>query len=141
MPQQARTDAEIKKCFEVMSELRTHLKKDEFLPLVRQMETEGYRLAYLEDKGSVVEVAGYRIFTNLFIGKNLYVDDLVTAQTERSKGHGETMIVWLRGLARAQNCNFYHLDSGTQRHEAHKFYFRQGFKIASYHFGEKLENT
>ena len=141
MPHQARTDTEIKKCFEVMSELRTHLKKDEFLQLVRQMETEGFRLAYLEDKGTIVAVAGYRIFTNLFSGKNLYVDDLVTSEKERSNGHGETMIAWLRGVAKAHGCNFYHLDSGTQRHEAHKFYFRQGFKIDSYHFGEQLENT
>ena len=85
MPHQARTDTEIKKCFEVMSKLRTHLKKDEFLQLVQQMETEGFRLAYLEDKGTIVAVAGYRIFTNLFSGKNLYVDDLVTSEKRTIK--------------------------------------------------------
>ena len=34
----------------------------------------------------------------------------------------------------------YHLDSGTQRGEAHKFYFNQGFTITSYHFSEQLQN-
>ena len=124
-----------------MSELRKHLKKDEFLRLVRHMESEGYRLAYLEVKGSVVAVAGYRIYTNFFMGKNLYIDDLVTSATERSKGYGEDIIVWLRNLAKEQGCNFYHLDSGTQRHEAHAFYFKQGFKITDFHFSKQLEKT
>lgn len=33
---------------------------------------------------------------------------------------------------------FLHLDSGTHRGRAHKFYFDQGFTIASYHFSEAL---
>lgn len=121
-----------------MSELRTHLKKDEFLDTVRHMQTEGYRLAFIENKGSVVAAAGYRIYTNLFMGKHLYVDDLVTLESSRSQGYGEQMVKWLRNEAIKENCNFYHLDSGTHRGEAHKFYFRQGFTIASYHFSERL---
>ncbi len=147
-PKQAITDQEIEDCFAVISELRTHLQKDDFLKTIRQMETEGYKLAFIKDKetkdqeagSQVVAVAGYRIYTNLFMGKHLYVDDLVTSSSMRSKGYGERMIQWLRNEARQQNCDVFHLDSGTQRHEAHKFYFRQGFTIASYHFSEQLSD-
>lgn len=138
MPQQAITDEEIEKCFNVMVELRPHLVRNEFLPTVRQMEAQGFRLAFMEEQGRVVATAGYRINTNLFMGKHLYVDDLVTAETVRSKGYGEQMVNWLREEAIKSGCNVLHLDSGTQRGEAHKFYFRQGFKIASYHFSEQL---
>ena len=62
----ATSDAEIAKCFAVVSELRTHLKEGDFVAMVRHMETEGYNLAYIEDSGTVVAVAGYRIFTSLF---------------------------------------------------------------------------
>ena len=140
MPRDAKTDAEIQKCFDVMSELRTQLKRDDFLPTVRQMESEGFRLAYIEEGDAIVAVAGYRIYTNLFLGKNLYVDDLVTSATARSKGHGEQMIKWLRAKANEEDCRSYHLDSGTQRGQAHKFYFNQGFTITSYHFSEQLHN-
>ncbi len=92
----------------------------------------------IEQDNEVVAVAGYRIFTNLFMGKNLYVDDHVTSDKYRSNGHGETMIAWLRDQAMENNCAHFHLDSGTQRHLAHKFYFRQGMSIASYHFSEDL---
>lgn len=138
MPKDAITDAEIENCFDVMSELRTHLKREEFLATVQLMQTEGFRLAYIEENSDVVAVAGYRIYTNLFLGKNLYVDDLVTSANVRSKGYGEVLIDWLRDKARDEGCRAYHLDSGTQRGRAHKFYFDQGFTITSYHFSEQL---
>ena len=136
----AESNREIERCFDVMSELRTHLDKNDFLNTVRHMETEGYKLAYIEVDGKVVTTAGYRIYTNLMMGKHLYVDDLVTSDSARSRGYGERMVSWLREEAVKENCNFYHLDSGTHRHEAHKFYFRHGFTIASYHFSETLSD-
>jgi GNAT superfamily N-acetyltransferase len=141
VPKRALTDQEIENCFEVMSELRTKLRKSDFLKTIRHMESEGYRLAYIEDQGNVVAVAGYRIYTNLFMGKHLYVDDLVTSDAARSKGYGEQMVKWLRNEAGKEACNVFHLDSGTQRGEAHRFYFRQGFTIASYHFSEELSDS
>lgn len=121
-----------------MAELRPHLQRDTFLPTVRQMETEGFQLAFIEDNGKVVAAAGYRIYTNLFMGKHLYVDDLITSEKVRSQGYGKKLINWLRDKAIKENCHFYHLDSGTQRTQAHKFYFREGFAIASFHFSEQL---
>ncbi len=138
MPINAKTDDEIQNCFDVMSELRTHLTRENFLATIRHMESEGYRLAYIEDDERVVAVAGYRIYTNLFLGKNLYVDDLVTSASVRSKGYGKQMLDWLRDKARDTGCRSFHLDSGTARGQAHKFYFDQGFTISSYHFNEQL---
>ncbi len=140
MLKQAITDKEIENCFDVMSELRTHLQKEKFLSTVRLMENEGYKLAYIENNGKVVATAGYRIYSNLFMGRHLYVDDLVTSESVRSQGYGEQMIKCLRKVALKEKCNFYHLDSGTHRSEAHKFYFMQGFTIASFHFSEKLND-
>jgi ribosomal protein S18 acetylase RimI-like enzyme len=141
VPIVATTDHQIDQCFDVMAELRPHLKRDEFLPTVREMEAHGYQLAYIESAGAVAAVAGYRISRNLFMGKHLYVDDLVTASRFQSRGFGEQLITWLRNLARNAGCAYLHLDSGTHRGRAHKFYFSQGFTIASYHFSEKLEGS
>ena len=141
IPIRAQTDEQIERCFPVMSELRTHLRRELFLAQIRLMEDEGYRLAYIEEDKEVVSVAGFRIYTNLFMGKNLYVDDLVTSERHRSKRHGETMLAWLRKTAIDNDCRYLHLDSGTQRHRAHRFYFRQGLNIASYHFSEALKAT
>jgi GNAT superfamily N-acetyltransferase len=74
----------------------------------------------------------------LHIGRHLYVEDPVTSSEARSKGLGRQMIRWLRDQARAAGCAYLDLDSGTQGGGAHRFYFRHGVTIASYHFSEKL---
>lgn len=138
MPEIARTDAEIARCFDVMAELRPHLERATFVDRVREMEPAGYRLAWLEHEGAVVVVAGYRIATNLHLGRHLYLEDLVTAATARSAGHGERMLAWLLGQARTAGCGWFELDSGVQRSGAHRFYFRHGFSIAGYRFRRAL---
>lgn len=140
-PRHAVTDQDIADCFEVMAELRPQLERAAFVPLVRSMEAEGFRLACLREGGRVVAVTGYRISTNLFLGRNLYVDDLVTAETERSQGYGRALLDWLRGVAREHGCRWLHLDSGVQRKRAHLFYLREGLELSSYHFREELQGA
>ena len=141
MPEVAQTDEEIAACFDVMSELRPHLRRDGFVALVRQMASEGYRLAYVRDGAEVVAVAGYRVSTNFFLGRHLYLDDLVTSSHRRSTGHGEELIRWLMQVAQENGCAVIDLESGTQRGRAHRFYFRHGFTIDSYHFSRRLDDA
>lgn len=138
VPQNAKTDDEIEMCFDVMAELRTSLERNTFLETIRKMEFQGFQLAYLKDNENIVAVAGYRIAFNLFLGKHLYIDDLVTSQVVRSNGYGETMYKWLKDEARNAECKYIHLDSAVHRGNTHRFYFRQGLTISSFHFREKL---
>jgi GNAT superfamily N-acetyltransferase len=134
----AESDAEIAACFPVMSQLRQHLKQDEFVPRVRLQEQAGYRLAMLEDEGSVKAAAGFRLIENLFSGRMLYCDDLVTDGRERSKGYGKQMLDWLIDRARKEGCQSFELDSGVQRFDAHRFYLSNRMIISSHHFRLKL---
>ena len=133
------TDEAILACYEVMAQLRPHVARGNFLATVRAMQADGLRLACIRESGRVIAVAGYRISTNLFCGKHLYVDDLVTDEAERSKGHGKALLGWLRQLAVEHDCDVFHLDSGTQRKRAHDFYEREGMELASYHFSVRLK--
>jgi len=135
----ADTDEAILACYDVMAELRPHVARESFLPTVRAMQRDGLRLACIREDGKVVAVAGYRVSTNLFCGRHLYVDDLVTADAERSKGHGKALLAWLRAQAVAADCDVFHLDSGVQRKRAHEFYLREGLELAGYHFSERLK--
>lgn len=133
-PRIAETEREIEACYPVMHELRPYLSKEEFVARVRAQQAEGYELAYLEDEGRPVALAGFRVAQNLAWGRFLYVDDLVTAATHRSWGYGGTLLRWLRDQAIARGCDQFHLDSGVQRLDAHRFYQREGMEISSYHF-------
>ena len=135
----AESDADILRCFPVMAQLRPHLVEAEFVPRVRRMQQEGFLLARLEEDGAVRAVAGYRFHEKLFSGRTLYVDDLVSDPTHRSRGHGARLLAWLAGQAKARGCDLLELDSGVQRFDAHRFYFRERMKIASYHFSRALK--
>lgn len=136
----AESDADIARCFPVMAQLRPHLVEAAFVARVRQMQHEGFHLAWLEDAGTVRAVAGYRYYDKLFSGKNLYVDDLVTDSNERSRGHGGRLLTWLAEQARQHVCTQLELDSGVQRFDAHRFYFRERMNITAYHFVRSLES-
>ena len=130
----ATTDADIARCFAVMQQLRPHLVATEFAARVQRMQHEGFHLAFLAEDGAVRAVAGYRYYEKLFSGKNLYVDDLVTDTTQRSRGHGHALFAWLAAEARAHGCVQLELDSGVQRFDAHRFYLRERMHISAYHF-------
>lgn len=139
-PQIAVSDEEILACFGVMQELRPHLQQTEFVSTIRLQQQEGYRLAYIKDDGAtVVACAGYRVINNLASGKTFYVDDLVTSGAERALGYGSMLLNWLKGAAASEGCSVFHLDSGVQRHSAHKFYFKNGLNIVYYHFSQAIE--
>lgn len=132
--QSAVTDAEIRACWPVLHQLRPDLAADALVPAVRRMEAHGFRLAYATDAGGAVRaVAGYRVTEMLRTGLMLEVDDLVTDAGDRSRGHGRALMAWLVGEARRLGCSVLELDSGVQRHAAHRFYFREGMHILGYH--------
>ncbi|MDQ2670036.1 MAG: GNAT family N-acetyltransferase [Gemmatimonadota bacterium] len=129
------TDDEVQRCWPVLRQLRPDLAPDALVPAVRRMERHGFRLVSAEDEQGVVRaVVGYRITEMLRTGTMLEIDDLVTDADARSGGYGSALFEWVLAEARAAGCSVVELDSGVQRHAAHRFYFRQRMHILGYHF-------
>jgi GNAT superfamily N-acetyltransferase len=137
--QNAETDEQIAATFEVMRQLRPHLSRDEYVPLVRGlMESDRFRLAALADEGQVRAVAGYRIMSMLYCGRLLYLDDLVTDERTRSRGYGKQLLDWLKEEGRREGCSELQLISRVTREQAHRFYFREGLGIECFQFRTRL---
>lgn len=132
-------DADIAATWEVMRQLRPHLAREEYVPMVRRMmESDGYRLAALSEDGEVRAVAGYRYMTMLYCGKLLYLDDFVTDERVRSRGYGRSLLDWLKAEGRAAGCAEIQLISRVTREGAHRFYFREGLGIECFQFRAAL---
>lgn len=133
------TDAEVLACLPVMQELRPHLREgDAFVAQVRRQADHGYRLLALRRGGEILACAGYRVTESLVRGRFLYVDDLVTRNDERSRGHGERLLHALVAEARAAGCRTLVLDSGLDNRHAHRFYLRQRLDIRAFRFAMEL---
>ena len=135
----AESEDDLRRCYSVIRELRTHLSEDQFLRQVREQQAMGYRVAYIQSSGKPVAVAGYRFGRCLAWGRFMYVDDLVTIASERSQGYGAALLTWLQNQARQAGCDELHLDSGIQRTDAHRFYEREGMSKTSYHYKLQLQ--
>ena len=130
----AESDADIERVSDVLLQLRPAFDRPKLIARIKEQMKLGYRVAYVEEAGEVLCVAGFVVGIKLAWGKHIYVDDLVTAEGQRSKGAGKMMIDWLKSHALALGCNQLHLDSGVQRFDAHRFYLRERFSIGSHHF-------
>ena len=135
----AETEAELRRCYPVMAQLRSHLEEEEFLDRVRRLRLGGYQLAFLEVHGTIRSVAGFRIQERLVRGLHLHVDDLVTDQAYRSQGYGDELFDWLLARAREAGCGHLELDCGVQRFAAHRFLFRREMHVGAFHFTMPLE--
>lgn len=125
-------------CWEVVHELRPHLNVETYLTLMLYMIDEGYKLIYIEEDGKAVSFCGYRHVTMLHRGRGIYIDDLCTLPEARGKGHAGALLNYVLEMAGKEELQTVHLDSGHQRHAAHKLYLDKGFKITSYHFSRNI---
>jgi predicted GNAT family N-acyltransferase len=137
--QLASSAEQIRSCYSVMVQLRPPLKNaEDFVEQVQRQQAEGYRLVFLEKEGKVRAVIGFRFLEFLAWGKVLYIDDLISDTQTRKQGYGGHLLKWTIEQAKNSQVDQVHLDSGSQRHDAHRLYLNHGFKIIGHHFALEL---
>ncbi len=132
-------DEALAACFRVFRVLRPHLSEGRFVDQVRAQAAEGYEVVYIRHGGEVVAAAGFRVATFLAWGRVLYIDDLITHPESRRSGLGGDLLDWLFAEGRRLGCDQVHLDTGHQRHDAHRLYLEKGFLLSSHHMSVALE--
>jgi len=122
----------------VHRELRPQIPAD-YVAKMQAMFAGGGRMVVAVSADKVVGLAVYRVYEDTFNGRKLYCDDLVTTEAQRSTGVGHALMQLMEEEARAAQCNAFALDSGVQRKDAHKFYFREGMHVVSFNFKKDMK--
>ena len=122
----------------VHRQLRPHLPPN-YAGKMAAVFANGGRMAIVVENDTAVSVAVWRLIENTADGRRVYVDDLVSDEQRRSQGSGKLLLDWLDCQAVALGCDALTLDSGVQRHRAHRFYFREGMHVSSYCFRKALK--
>lgn len=131
------TDAKLLAAAEaVHRQLRPQIPPD-YVGRMKEVLAGGAQMAVATVDGQVAGITVFRILEKTFTGRELYCDDLVTDERRRSSGVGHALIAYMEGVVRERACNAFTLDSGTQREQAHKFYFREGMTVTAFHFTMK----
>ena len=131
-------DAELLRASErVHRQLRPHLQAD-YVGRMKEVLAGGAEMAVAVVDGAVAGLTVFRVLEKTHSGRELYCDDLVTDEARRSTGVGHALIGYMERVARSRACDTFALDSGTQRQQAHKFYFREGMVVTSFHFNKRI---
>ena len=123
----------------VLAELRTGLTAEQLSNIYTEGHPQGLRFTAAYDDETCVAVAGWRLMATTVVTRKLYVDDLVTAASERSRGVGAALLAELHRRAGELGAQVLDLDSGMARSRAHRFYVTNGMAITSLHFARTLE--
>ncbi|QBP41040.1 GNAT family N-acetyltransferase [Paenisporosarcina antarctica] len=131
---------EIIEAFPVMKQLRTHLDENTYLELVIDaQENDRYKMFALLDNDKIVAVTGFKPMITLYYGRSVWVCDLVTDTTIRSKGYGEKLLTYVHEWAKENKYESVALSSGLQRTDAHSFYEdKMNYEKVSYVFKTSL---
>jgi ribosomal protein S18 acetylase RimI-like enzyme len=133
-------ETEIAACYSLMRLLRPHLRSEaEFIERWRRQAGQGYSMLAFWRAQRPVALAGFRVQENLVHGRFLYVDDLVTDESERGRGHGARLLDRLKAEGRALGCRKLVLDTALENTLAHRFYNRQGLLAMSLRFNCRLD--
>jgi GNAT superfamily N-acetyltransferase len=123
-----------------MHQLRPHIASaQEFADQVDGFQRpQGYRLVAAFAEDVCVAAGGFRRLHTLAWGDLVYIDDLVTLESHRARGHASRLLEWILVEARRLGCAQVHLDSAPHRHPAHRLYLSEGYHISSFHFSRKV---
>lgn len=122
----------------VHRQLRTQLPAD-YVGRMKQVFAGGGEMSVCVSGDTVLGLTVFRVQEKTFSGRELYCDDLVTDENQRSNGVGSMLMAHMEALGDERGCDVLALDSGCQRQQAHKFYFREGMTIPSFHFSKPLK--
>lgn len=123
----------------VLQQLRTHLSREDLEDVLTSPDAQRPSYFAAFEGSDCVGVCGWRLIATTSAGRKVYVDDLVTDDSARSRGIGAALLAHAEQIARRAGCSAVDLDSGVQRHGAHRFYLRERMDISSFHFAKRLE--
>lgn len=128
------TDAEFAAMYPLILQLNNDMSQATFAQRLSAMREKGYRCAGAFDGAKLVGVAGFWVGVKFWCGKYIDMDNVVVDETARGGGVGEKITQWILEEGRRLGCDKAGLDCYVTHHAAHRFYFRQGYKILGYHF-------
>jgi GNAT superfamily N-acetyltransferase len=118
--------------------LNPAMTKATFRAHLKNMVADGYRCVGGYANQELVAIAGFKIFTRFWCGKQMDVDNVIVAPHYRNSGVGKKVFSWLERAAKHEKCDIIVLDSYAHAQAAHRFYYREGFQIEGFHFCKKI---
>jgi ribosomal protein S18 acetylase RimI-like enzyme len=124
--------------YPLIRQLSPGVTAERYAFLLDDMLAHGYRMVAVFEGDDCVGISGVWVATKIYSGRYLEMDNVVVADTHRSKGIGKLLTDFVTELAMNEGCETIMLDAYLENEKAHVFYERAGFVKRGYHFIKKL---
>ena len=124
--------------YSLIRQLSPGVSEENYAHLLDDMLAHGYRMVAVWDGELCVGISGIWVATKIYSGRYLEMDNVVVADTHRSRGIGKLLTDFVEKLAISEGCETIMLDAYLENEKAHAFYEREGFTKRGYHFLKRL---
>ncbi len=122
-----------------MKELRPQLSFESYIAIYEQAHAaDGHAIVAIEKDNNILAVMGYRFLWDFVRGKHLYIDDLVSTESARSKGFGAELLKFAEKLAADSKCTGMRLCAGIENARGSHFYNCNGWTKRAFAYVKKL---
>lgn len=133
-----KTPADFAPAYRLIRQLNPTMTEAAFGAYVEKMLPQGYRCIAWQEEEKYLGLCGFWQGTRFWCGDFIDLDNVVVDEAARGRGVGKQMLDWIEAEARRLGCQQLGLDCYTTFHDAHRFYFREGYIIKGYHFIKPL---
>lgn len=132
-------EAKVRAYLPLLRQLRDHLSEEELWAIYQAAKKEsGYCLYGAFEREGCLGLMGARTLTDFVHDRHLYIDDLVVAESARSRGIGAFLLAEAKRLAVSQGCSQIRLCTGIQNERGKSFYERNGLALRAVAYKAKL---
>jgi GNAT superfamily N-acetyltransferase len=136
-----KTKEEMLKCFDILHEVYNTFTLEEYDRELDVMLPHNYGQVVVMDGETIAGLTGYWIGSKLWCGKYMELDNVVVAESYRSKGVGQLLFKFMEEWAIKEKCTMLALDSYASNIKAHKFFKGQGYDPKGFHFINILDES
>lgn len=121
--------------YPLITQLYPTLTLEQYTSNIREMLPNNHYIQVAAfENDTCLGLCGCWTGTKMWCGKYIEIDNLVVAETHRSKGIGKLLFDYITEKATKERCSMIALDSYVTNFKAHKFFYNDGFTPKGFHF-------
>lgn len=126
--------------YPLINELNPAMQQSLFEERLEEMKDNKFNCIGIWQDDKLVACCGFWILIKFYNGRHVEADNVAVLKDYRNFGLGQIMMNYLHEHAKKLGCTVSELNAYVSNYKAHKFYFKDDYKILGFHFQKTLKD-
>ncbi len=124
--------------YPLIEELNAGMQQRLFEERLAEMQSNKFNCIGIWHNDALVACCGFWILIKFYNGRHVEPDNVAVLTEYRNFGLGQIMMDFVHEHAKKLGCTVSELNAYVSNNKAHKFYFKDDYKILGFHFRKEL---